>query len=155
MKNSLSYKIKIRPSENLGGATKKQRIYFDFTVDGKSLFELLEMQQYDMVGAICISEYIDYEKEKISEFLLDKNFGLKDERVIIYGCGECLDIDCGAITAKIDKVNDTIIWKEFAYENGYSETNFYKYEEIGSFVFEQKAYQNVFKEIEHYIEQKA
>lgn len=148
MKNILSYKSQTK-LEELGGAMRSQRFYFDFIIDGKPLSELLGVKENGMIGVLGTFSHGNYEKEKISELLLEKETELGNGRVIIYGCSECLDIGCGAMTVKIEKVDNSIIWKEFAYENEYEETDFEEYKKIGSFVFEQKAYQDLFTEMKY------
>lgn len=81
--------------------------------------------------------------------MLEKETELENGRIMIYGCSECLDIGCGAMTVKVERLDDSIVWKDFAYENGYEETDFEEYKKIGSFVFDQKAYQDLFTEIRY------
>ncbi len=148
MKNVLSYKSQTK-LEELGGAMNSQRFYFDFIIDGKPLSELLGVKENGMIGVLGTSSHSNYEKEKISELLLEKETELGNGRVIIYGCSECLDIGCGAITVKIEKIDNSIIWKEFAYENEYEETDFEEYKKIGSFVFDQQVYKDLFTEMKY------
>lgn len=153
MNQSFSFRIKIRPFEDLGGATKSERIYFDFLVDKEPMSEILKTTKFDMIGAVCKSKHTDYELGKIKEFTLQTKSELEGGRVIIYGCAECLDIGCGAFTAKIEKNGNSIIWRDFAYENGYEETDFDEYKEIGPFEFEVNNYLNEFEKIKNEVEQ--
>ena len=150
--NSLNYEIRKRPFEELGdGACRNERIYFDFKVSDSYLSEKLRTKNYDMIGAICKSNNKKYELSKISEFLLEKESELESGRIIIYGCAECLDIYCGAITAQIESKDDTIVWHSFGYENGFEEIEFEKYKEIGPFKFDKKQYKKKFEEMKNAI----
>jgi hypothetical protein len=153
MNQLFSYRIKIRPFEDLGSIKVSKRTYFDFFIDNKPLSEILNTKEFDMIGAICKSKQIDYELLKIKEFTFQAKSKLEGERVIIYGCAECLDIGCGAFTAKIEKKEQSIIWRDFAYENGYEETDFDECKGIGPFEFEVNNYLNEFEKIKNEIEQ--
>ena len=50
-------------------------------------------------------------------------------------CSECGDIGCGAITAIIEITDKTVIWRDFGYENDYSQPDLFNYKEIGPFTF--------------------
>lgn len=52
---------------------------------------------------------------------------LADEEVIVYGCAECGDYQCGGYGVKIDKDNDCFIWK-FKNDKETLQFKFNKYE---------------------------
>jgi hypothetical protein len=149
----LSHRIEKRPFQNLGGATKSERIYVDFLIDGEPLSEILETREMDMIGAIGISEHLDFELRMIKEFRLTTPPMLDNGRTIIYGCAECLDIGCGAITAGIEEKDGRIVWSRFAYENGYAETDFEEYGQLGPYQFDSKQYHEELKKIENVVQQ--
>src|SRR5690606_13449530 len=89
----------------------------------------------------------DYEKGILREFLKQESPELETGRTIIYGCSECGDIGCGAITAEIIDDGDKIIWKDFGYENDYSGFDLEDYRNISPFVFDKKKYFAEFEKI--------
>ena len=150
--DTIDYEIKIRPYEDLGdGACQNERIYFDFKISESYLSDLLNTMKYDMIGAISKSNNKEYEHSKIKEFILENEPELESGRIIIYGCAECLDIYCGAITAQIEAKNDIIVWHSFGYENGFEDIEFEKYKEIGPFNFEKNQYKKIFEEMKNAI----
>lgn len=77
---------------------------------------------------------------QIYEFLGLTKPELETGRTCFYVCPECGDIGCGAITAKIEVTEKNVIWKDFGYENNYSEPDLTDYKEIGPFTFDKKQY---------------
>ncbi len=64
---------------------------------------------------------------------------------MLYGCPECLDIGCGAITIDLEVSEKTVTWKSFGYQNDYEEVRYKPYETIGPFIFDKKGYLEVFE----------
>jgi hypothetical protein len=57
-------------------------------------------------------------------------------RTSIYVCPECADLGCGAVTAIIERVGDTIVWRNLGVQNNYDETIWRDdFEDIGPFAF--------------------
>jgi hypothetical protein len=61
------------------------------------------------------------------------------------GCAECGELACGAVTARVEQTPETIVWRDFAFENGYdatvTDTDFYR--GIGPFMFNKTEYWEV------------
>ncbi|WP_291720161.1 hypothetical protein [Bernardetia sp.] len=148
MKNTLSYKTQTT-LEELEGAMQSQKFYFDFMIDRKPLSKILGAKEDGMIGVLSTHKHGNYEIEKISELLLEKCSELENGRVMLYGCAECLDIMCGAITVKVEEINTSVIWSDFAYENEYEEPNFEPYKNIGSFEFDKETYKKLFTEMKY------
>jgi hypothetical protein len=127
------------------GTTKADRKYIDFIVSGQSLGQLFGLPDFDLIGTFGWTENIEYEIRQVDEFLGLEKPELLTGRTCFYVCPECGDIGCGAITAKIELTDSTVIWKNFGYENNYSEPDLTDYAEIGPFVFDKADY---FKTIE-------
>lgn len=124
-----------------GQVGKTRREYLDFVVDGRSISEILEDD--DSVSGIG---WMTPAENEIAarKLLLEEPGELPDERRrILYGCGECCDISCGAVTMQIDIDGDLVTWSNFAYENNYEEIDFEGYEGIGPFVFRLEEYSKV------------
>ena len=119
------------------GSTKADRKYIDFIVSGQSLGQIFGLPDLDLIGTFGGAEYNEY---KIDEFLGKVKSELKTGRTCFYVCPECGDIGCGAITGKIEITENEVIWKNFGYENDYSEPDFSDYKEIGPFYFDKEQY---------------
>ncbi len=152
--NTLSYCWKIRQ-----GKVEKERIvqherkYIDFIVSGKSLSDIFNTKKLDMITTLGWSSNTDYTFKTIREFLKQETPELETGRTIIYGCPECVDIGCGAITAEIIDNGNTIVWKNFAFENDYEGFSLDDYKHIGQFEFDKHQYFTAFEKIKSQIEQ--
>ncbi|QDX93428.1 oxidoreductase [Brevibacillus laterosporus] len=84
--------------------------FADFIIDGKSLFD--QFRKYDVVPSLGwgIKEYQD---EMVSYFLMQKPHPLLWYRVPVLVCSHCGDLECGFISAKIERIGNTIVWKDF------------------------------------------
>lgn len=122
------------------GSTKADRKYIDFIVSGQSLEQLFGLSDLDIIGAFGWTENKEDENKKIKEFLGIEKPELETGRTCFYVCPECGDIGCGAITAKIEVTDNNVIWKDFGYENNYSEPDLADYKEVGPFFFDKKQY---------------
>ncbi len=135
-----------RKGETLkNGSTKVGRKYIDFIVSGQSLGQLFGLPDLDLIGTFGWTENKEYENKQIDEFLGLITPELKTGRTCFYVCPECGDIGCGAITAKIEVTEKNVIWKDFGYENNYSEPDLTGYKEIGPFTFDKKQYCTLLK----------
>lgn len=127
------------------GSTKADRKYIDFIVSGQSLGQLFGLPDFDLIGTFGWTDNKEYENTQIDEFLGLFKPALETGRTCFYVCPECGDIGCGAITAKIEVTEKNVIWKDFGYENNYSEPDLTDYKEIGPFTFDKKQYLEIFE----------
>jgi hypothetical protein len=147
--DTLSHRWEIRQGETVKNHVRKhERNYVDFIVSGRPLSEVFQTKESDMISIFGWGVNKDYEKRTIKEFLKQEVSELETGRTIIYGCSECGDIGCGAITAEILDEGDKIIWRDFGYENNYSGFDLEDYRHIPPFVFDKKQYFAEFDEIE-------
>lgn len=123
-----------------GEANKPETKYIDFVVSGQSLSELFVLSELDLIGTFGWTENRVEESKQLDEFLGLKAPELKTGRTCLYVCPMCGDIGCGAITAHIEVTDTSVIWKDFGYENDYSEIDLEEYNHIGPFIFEKAAY---------------
>lgn len=130
------YQREITDSESV----KKNRTYIDFIISGQKLGQLFNISKFDLIGTFGWSENKEFENMKIKEFKGIEKPELDTERSCFYVCPECGDIGCGAITAKIEIAENYVIWKEFGYENDYSDPDLKEFLDIGPFVFNKKEY---------------
>ncbi len=122
------------------GSSKVERNYIDFIVSGQSLGQLFGLPEFDLIGSFGWNDNKEYENKQINEFLGLEKPELKTGRTCFYVCPECGDIGCGAITATIEVTEKNVIWKDFGYENNYSDPDLSDYKEIGPFTFDIKRY---------------
>lgn len=130
--------LKRKRREGGGGAT--ERDFLDFIIDGESLSEKIGG---DLVS--CLGWSVPAQNEKaVYQIMLKANSDLSGNRYILYVCPECGDISCGAVTAVIERVDDTIIWRDFGFQNNY-ENEYRPINEIDKFVFDRAQYRNVLR----------
>ena len=130
--NKLSLEWKTRK----GGESRTERKFLDFVIDGNHLSE----KAGDYVSGICAFEFGT--ELAVKRLLLEEKADFPANRRSLYVCSECGDLDCGAISIVVEKADNMIIWKDFGYQNGYSD-DLSIYEHFGSFSFEEKEYRNV------------
>ena len=126
---------------------KHERKYVDFIVSGQPLSDIFQTKARDMITMFGWSSNTDYEKRTIKEFLKEEPAELETGRTIIYGCSECGDIGCGAITAEIIEIGDKIVWRNFGYENNYSGFDLEDYKHIPQMEFDKTQYKKEFEKI--------
>lgn len=140
--NSLTLQNAIRQ----GASNKQERRYLDFIVSGQSLLKILGIESYDLITPFGWGINKEYERQLLEEITLRKKPGLETERIMLYTCPECGDIDCGAITAKIEDHGSKIIWKDFGYETGNSGVT-EAYSHIEPIEFERQNYFKAFSKL--------
>ncbi len=122
-----------------GGSGQTSRLFFDYLINGQPLLKQFE-------GIVEIGGMGSFGEKNDKEFALQllkrKVSELNSDRVPIYICPECGDLDCGTVTVKISEKEDCFIWSDFGYENnnqeGLSETF-----RIGTFSFGKEEYQSI------------
>lgn len=81
------------------------------------------------------------------DLLLDSSGGeLPDRRVALFVCKECGDLGCGALSVDIERVDSSVRWREFGWEDSTDE----RFESTGEpreFTFEAKAYDRMLQAI--------
>ena len=127
-------------TELTGGSFKSAARFSDFVADGVSLCQALRT---DDVGVLTD----DWSSEGSARQLLlgapaDPRLG---GRIPIYGCRECLDIDCGGVAVAISLLDDKIRWARLErfwidHENDRVE---FKGSQIGPFQFESARYRTM------------
>lgn len=118
------------------GVFKSERHFFDFIVDGQSLWEVLG-KRHDLVSVLCV-EYANNETANaISRLLLSGKAEFRNERRSFFVCSECGGLDCGAITAVVERQGETFTWRTFGYENNYEDKlSLDPYNAVGPFTFD-------------------
>jgi len=127
------------PKEQLSGGSFRSAVsFFDFIVDGSSLRELLHTENVGVLSK-------DWDSRPFAQQLLLKEPGFPrlEGRRLIYGCRECLDVDCGGIAATITRVGDLIRWELQEYWIDHAENRLMlEPTAIGPLEFEASQYQS-------------
>jgi hypothetical protein len=128
--------LKWRTRQGGGGHTHWE--YLDFLVDGRSLWEHLGAA--DVIG--CLGWGNPAEEQRAAErLLLRAPSTLSLGRVPLFICAECGDLDCGAVTAQVERTPEGIAWYDFAFEDSGGEiTRYPKYQALGPFLFNKAEY---------------
>ncbi|MEV6399355.1 oxidoreductase [Streptomyces sp. NPDC051907] len=97
-----------------GGAYQVHRDFMDFIVDGRPL--LFQLSDLDAVSPLASDVPPAIFTAQVRTLLLDAQPPLEGGRCVIYGCPECEDIRCGAVTAVIERDGDDVVWRDFAWQ---------------------------------------
>lgn len=126
--------------EGGGGAT--ERDYLDFVVDGRPLSELIDGDVISCLGWLDPVE----NAAAVRRLLLEEPADLPNGRRTLYVCPECADIGCGVVSLVVERGGETIVWRDFGYENNY-EPGVRKegYEGVGPFAFDRAEYERALK----------
>jgi hypothetical protein len=110
--------FKLVPSERRADGSRTARRYLDFAVGGRSILSIVGWDGADLITPLGWGAR-EVEERLVAELLRKAAPALPSGGVPIYVCPECGDIACGAITVKIARVGDQVMWSGFAMENGY------------------------------------
>lgn len=97
-----------------GGGYQVHRDFMDFIVDGRPL--LFQLTDLDAVSPLASDVPPAIFTAHVRTLLVDAAAPLEGGRCVIYGCPECEDIRCGAVTAVIERDGDDIVWRDFAWQ---------------------------------------
>ncbi|MEU0443257.1 oxidoreductase [Streptomyces sp. NPDC006186] len=90
------------------------RDFLDFVVDGRPL--LYRLSGLDAVSPLASDVPPAVFTEQVHSLLLEAPAPLPGGRYIVYGCPECADLGCGAVTAVIERDGDDYVWRDFAWQ---------------------------------------
>lgn len=94
--------------------TGKDGHYYDFIISGKSLREYLGLKDYQSATPLNSWFIKMYMIQSLKEFRLQNKTELPGNRLHLYVCADCGEIDCGAVTVEIIDKGDRIVWTKFA-----------------------------------------
>ncbi|MGW3118390.1 oxidoreductase [Streptomyces sp. NPDC001107] len=119
------------------GDYQVHRDFVDFIVDGRPL--LFQLSDLDAVSPLASDIPPAIFTEQVRSLLLEADPPLPDGRYVIYGCPECADLACGAVTAIIERggpEGDDYIWRDFAWQTDeHADLELNGYHGIGPFRF--------------------
>ncbi|MBT2415216.1 oxidoreductase [Streptomyces sp. ISL-12] len=117
-----------------GGAYQVHRDFLDFIVDGRPL--LFRLSDLDAVSPLASDVPPAIFTAQVRGLLLEAEPPLPGGRYIIYGCPECEDLACGAVTAVIRRDGDDYVWQDFAWQTDpHADLRLNGYQGIGPFRF--------------------
>jgi hypothetical protein len=96
------------------GDYQVHRDFVDFIVDDRPL--LFQLSDLDAVSPLASDVPPAIFTAQVRSLLLETDAPLPGGRYVIYGCPECADLGCGAVTAVIEKEGDDFIWRDFAWQ---------------------------------------
>ncbi|MBW5424158.1 oxidoreductase, partial [Streptomyces sp. BG9H] len=99
------------------GDFQVHRDFVDFIVNGRPL--LFQLCDLDAVSPLAADIPPAIFTAHVRRLLLEARAPLRDGRYVIYGCPECEALECGAVTAVIEKAadgGDDFIWRDFAWQ---------------------------------------
>ncbi|MFE6282055.1 oxidoreductase [Streptomyces sp. NPDC057877] len=121
------------------GGYQVHRDFLDFIVDGRPL--LYQLSDLDAVSPLASDVPPAIFTAQVRGLLLEADAPLPGGRYLIYGCPECADLACGAVTAVIERADDDYIWRDFAWQTGDEvDLQLNGYHGIGPFRFAGVAY---------------
>jgi len=97
-----------------GGAYQAHRDFVDFVVDGRPL--LFRLSDLDAVSPLAADVPPAIFTAQVRALLLEAEAPLPGGRYVVYGCPECADLGCGAVTAVIERDGDDYVWRDFAWQ---------------------------------------
>lgn len=100
--------------QRAGGPYKTER-FFDFMVDGVSLYDALGCSR-DLISALRPSVVPSEGGRAIRRPLLADG-DARGNRVSLFICPECGDLGCGAIIVRIERHDSGIVWRGIGDEN--------------------------------------
>ncbi|MEU9185666.1 oxidoreductase [Streptomyces sp. NPDC048484] len=116
------------------GDYQAHRDFVDFIVDGRPL--LYQLSDLDAVSPLASDVPPAIFTAQVRSLLLEADPPLEDGRYVIYGCPECEDLACGAVTAVIDRHGDDFVWRDFAWQTDeHADLERNGYHGIGPFLF--------------------
>ncbi|MCG7203173.1 oxidoreductase [Streptomyces arenae] len=121
------------------GGYQHHRDFVDFVVDGRPL--LFQLSDLDAVSPLASDVPPAIFTAQVRGLLLEAAPPLPGGRYVIYGCPECEDLACGAVTALIERDGDDYIWQDFAWQTDpHADLELNGYHGIGPFRFHGPGY---------------
>ncbi|MFI5663088.1 oxidoreductase [Streptomyces sp. NPDC051684] len=125
------------------GDYQVHRDFVDFIVDGRPL--LFQLSDLDAVSPLAADIPPAIFAHHVKRLLLEAEAPLPGGRCVIYGCPECEGIECGAVTAVIERdgAEDeaAYVWRDFAWQTAeHVDLELNGYHGIGPFRFRAEEY---------------
>ncbi|MFJ6695184.1 oxidoreductase [Streptomyces sp. NPDC091272] len=98
----------------VNGSYQVHRDFLDFVVDGRPL--LHQLAELDAVSPLASDVPPAIFTTHVRRLLLEAPPPLPGNRYVIYGCPECEGLECGAVTAVIEREGPDVVWRDFAWQ---------------------------------------
>jgi hypothetical protein len=142
MPSSLDFRLLNRAASASGGVITTGRTSIDFVIDGEALLAQLTNVgggHADFMGCFVLG-FTERNQAKRASLIGQSPPETDEGRVLLYVCPECGDIGCGAYAARVQVGVELVEWSDFAYENGYEQSQPLG---VGPFVFRLPEYEDV------------
>jgi hypothetical protein len=121
------------------GGYQVHRDFLDFVVDGRPL--LFQLSDLDAVSPLASDVPPAIFTEQVRSLLLEAEAPLPGGRYVVYGCPDCADLACGAVTAVIERDGDDYVWRDFAWQTSdHADLDLNGYHGTGPFRFRGEEY---------------
>ncbi|MFE7842443.1 oxidoreductase [Streptomyces sp. NPDC057474] len=128
------------------GDYQVHRDFVDFIVDGRPL--LFQLSDLDAVSPLASDVPPSIFTAQVRSLLLEAEAPLTRGRYVIYGCPECADLACGAVTAVIERVGEDYVWRDFAWQTEEeADLKLNGYTGIGPFRFQGPEYRSALQSL--------
>ncbi|WP_086860916.1 oxidoreductase [Streptomyces milbemycinicus] len=109
----------LAPAMRAGGVLSKgayqiHRDFLDFIVDGRPL--LSRLADLDAVSPLAADLGPTIFTAQVRGLLLETEAPLPAGRRVLYGCPECVGLECGVVTAVIERDGPDVVWRDFAWQ---------------------------------------
>ncbi|MEU8876463.1 oxidoreductase [Streptomyces javensis] len=121
------------------GTYQTHRDFLDFVVDGRPL--LTRLADLDAVSPLTADIEPSALAEQVRGLLLESDAPLEGGRFVIYGCPECEGLECGVVTAAIERDGADFVWRDFVWQTDKSpDVDLNGYHGIGPYRFRGEQY---------------
>ncbi|GGZ33926.1 hypothetical protein GCM10010387_30170 [Streptomyces inusitatus] len=96
------------------GAQPAHRDFMDFIVDGRPL--LLLLSDSGAVSPLAADVRPVILTDRVPALLLERPAPPGGGRCPLYGCPECRSLECGMVTAVVERAGPDVIWRDFAWQ---------------------------------------
>lgn len=138
--------IKVKKEVRKGGINKTEILFADLIINDISFYNLLKNRGFDLVSCLGWS-FINIQQNEINKLLLKGLPDFENDRYAIYVCPECGDLGCGAVSVKLERKDNLIIWSDLGFEDnlGIETVRYDKLKDIGPFYFNYYDYEDTLK----------
>ncbi|OWR31399.1 hypothetical protein CDO73_06625 [Saccharibacillus sp. O23] len=121
--------------------------YAGFVIDGNLLYDRILEIDPEADHAACLGMGPeDFQRREIERLLLNSEADFPNDRRSLYICPGCGDLECGAISLRIDRKDGMFVWHDFAFESiDYPPSKPKPLPHIGPFYFEAEAYEQTIR----------
>ncbi|GAA2284371.1 oxidoreductase [Streptomyces ruber] len=128
------------------GHYQVHRDFVDFIVDGRPL--LFRLSDLDAVSPLASDVPPAIFTAHVRGLLLEADAPLAGGRHVIYGCPECEDLACGAVTAVVERDGEDYVWRDFAWQTrAEADLALNGYHGIGPFRFQGAEYRDALRSL--------